>query len=256
MVLEAAGPAAGRLSNDDLAPTTAAQATWRTWDIFCLWMTSAHSLGSYGFAVGMLALGLTGWQTMLALFTGVLVLWMGSNLIGIAGQRLGVPFPVFARATFGVFGANIPALLRGLVAIFFLVRHPDLPGIHGGYRAAATAGPGTAGLDGTDIPGPTCLGVGRIPFPVDCAAADPELRHGSGAQGIGCGRPGGLDRDARPGRMDVGQCGLEHRLRRSYRRTAVGCGHGIGVRRGGFPDGRFHGGSAGQLCRLRAFRAE
>lgn len=119
MVLEAAGPAAGRLSNDDLAPTTAAQATWRTWDIFCLWMTSAHSLGSYGFAVGMLALGLTGWQTMLALFTGVLVLWMGSNLIGIAGQRLGVPFPVFARATFGVFGANIPALLRGLVAIFW-----------------------------------------------------------------------------------------------------------------------------------------
>ncbi|MGC7323172.1 cytosine permease, partial [Mycobacteroides abscessus subsp. massiliense] len=85
MVLEAAGPAAGRLSNDDLAPTTAAQATWRTWDIFCLWMTSAHSLGSYGFAVGMLALGLTGWQTMLALFTGVLVLWTGSNLIGIAG---------------------------------------------------------------------------------------------------------------------------------------------------------------------------
>jgi NCS1 family nucleobase:cation symporter-1 len=52
--------APGRLSNDDLAPTTAGQATWRTWDIFCLWMTSAHSLGSYGFAVGMLALGLTG----------------------------------------------------------------------------------------------------------------------------------------------------------------------------------------------------
>ncbi|MBA0046807.1 NCS1 family nucleobase:cation symporter-1 [Mycobacteroides sp. LB1] len=109
----------GRLSNEDLAPTTAAQATWRTWDLFCLWMTSAHSLGSYGFAVGMLALGLTGWQTMLALFAGVLMLWFGSNLIGIAGQRLGVPFPVFARATFGVFGANVPALLRGLVAIFW-----------------------------------------------------------------------------------------------------------------------------------------
>ncbi|MUM18415.1 NCS1 family nucleobase:cation symporter-1 [Mycobacterium sp. CBMA271] len=109
----------GRLSNKDLAPTTEAQATWRTWDLFCLWMTSAHSLGSYGLAVGMLALGLTGWQTMLALFTGVLLLWFGSNLIGIAGQRLGVPFPVFARATFGVFGANVPALLRGLVAIFW-----------------------------------------------------------------------------------------------------------------------------------------
>ncbi|ACY23729.1 permease for cytosine/purines uracil thiamine allantoin [Gordonia bronchialis DSM 43247] len=108
-----------RLLNADLAPTTDAQRTWRSWDLFCLWMTSAHSLGSYSFAIGMLALGLSGWQTMLALFVGVLGLWLGSNLIGVAGQKVGVPFPVFARATFGIFGANIPALLRGLVAVFW-----------------------------------------------------------------------------------------------------------------------------------------
>ncbi|MFC4128413.1 NCS1 family nucleobase:cation symporter-1 [Nocardia rhizosphaerae] len=108
-----------QLVNDDLAPTTKDTATWRTWDLFCLWMTSAHSIASYGFAVGMLALGMTGWQTMLALFAGVLLLWLGSNLVGVAGQKVGVPFPVFARATFGVFGANVPALLRALVAIFW-----------------------------------------------------------------------------------------------------------------------------------------
>ncbi|MEV0432471.1 NCS1 family nucleobase:cation symporter-1 [Nocardia sp. NPDC050413] len=108
-----------QLVNDDLAPTTKETATWRTWDLFCLWMTSAHSIASYGFAVGMLALGMTGWQTVLALFAGVLMLWLGSNLVGVAGQKVGVPFPVFARATFGVFGANIPALLRALVAIFW-----------------------------------------------------------------------------------------------------------------------------------------
>ena len=107
------------LVNADLTPTTAETDAWRTWDLFCLWMTSAHSIGSYGFAVGMLALGLTGWQTMLALFAGVLVLWGGSNLIGVAGQRVGVPFPVFARGAFGIFGANIPALLRALVAVFW-----------------------------------------------------------------------------------------------------------------------------------------
>ncbi|MFR9750942.1 NCS1 family nucleobase:cation symporter-1 [Nocardia sp. 004] len=112
-------PGSSTLVNDDLAPTTKETATWRTWDIFCLWMTSAHSIASYGFAVGMLALGMTGWQTMLALFTGVLVLWLGSNLVGVAGQRVGVPFPVFARAAFGVFGANIPALLRAVVAVFW-----------------------------------------------------------------------------------------------------------------------------------------
>ena len=112
-------PESSPLMNADLAPTAEGKATWRSWDLFCLWMTSAHSLGSYTFAIGMLALGLSGWQTMLALFLGVLGLWLGSNLIGVAGQKVGVPFPVFARATFGIFGANIPALLRGLVAIFW-----------------------------------------------------------------------------------------------------------------------------------------
>lgn len=112
-------PIDSALLNADLAPTTKENANWRSWDLFCLWMTSAHSLGSYGFAVGMLALGLSGWQTMLALFVGVLILWAGSNLIGVAGQKVGVPFPVFARATFGIFGANLPALLRGLVAVFW-----------------------------------------------------------------------------------------------------------------------------------------
>jgi len=112
-------PERSALVNADLVPTTSDTAVWRTWDLFCLWMTSAHSIGSYGFAVGMLALGLTGWQTMAALFVGVLLLWGGSNLIGVAGQKVGVPFPVFARGTFGIFGANVPALLRALVAIFW-----------------------------------------------------------------------------------------------------------------------------------------
>lgn len=105
-----------RLYNEDLAPR-GKNAPWRTWDLFCWWMSAWHSLGGYTFAIGLLVLGLTGWQMVVGMFGGILILYWGCNLMGIAGQRLGVPFPVFARASFGVYGANIPALIRAFVAI-------------------------------------------------------------------------------------------------------------------------------------------
>jgi nucleobase:cation symporter-1, NCS1 family len=104
-----------RLYNEDLAPRK--EATWRTWDLFCWWMSAWHSLGGYTMAISLLALGLTGWQMATAMFVGILIIYLMCNLMGIAGQRLGVPFPVFARASFGVYGANIPALMRAFVAI-------------------------------------------------------------------------------------------------------------------------------------------
>jgi NCS1 family nucleobase:cation symporter-1 len=104
-----------RLYNEDLAPRK--EATWRTWDLFCWWMSAWHSLGGYTMAISLLALGLTGWQMAAAMFVGILIIYLMCNLMGIAGQRLGVPFPVFARASFGVYGANIPALMRAFVAI-------------------------------------------------------------------------------------------------------------------------------------------
>ena len=107
-----------RLYNDDLAPRQST-GVWRAWDLFCVWMSAVHSLGGYTFAVGLLVLGLTGWQMVIAMVGGVSIVYLGCNLMGIAGQRLGVPFPVFARVSFGVFGANIPALLRAVVAIFW-----------------------------------------------------------------------------------------------------------------------------------------
>lgn len=104
-----------RLYNKDLAPREAA--TWRSWDLFCWWMSAWHSLGGYTMAISLLALGLTGWQMASSMFLGILIIYVMCNLMGIAGQRLGVPFPVFARASFGVYGANIPALMRAFVAI-------------------------------------------------------------------------------------------------------------------------------------------
>jgi NCS1 family nucleobase:cation symporter-1 len=41
------------------------------------------------------------------------------HMVGIAGVRTGVPFPVLARASFGIWGANFPALVRAIVACFW-----------------------------------------------------------------------------------------------------------------------------------------
>ena len=105
-----------RLYNEDIAPRTGV-GHWKTWDLFAWWMSAWHSLGGYTMAVGLLVLGLSGWQMALGLIIGVVIIYFFSNLMGVAGQRVGVPFPVFARISFGVYGANIPALLRAIVAV-------------------------------------------------------------------------------------------------------------------------------------------
>lgn len=105
-----------RLYNEDLAPRQGT-GTWKTWNLFAWWMSAWHSLADYTATVGLLALGLMGWQLAIALCFGVFIIYLISNLMGLAGQKIGVPFPVFARASFGVYGANIPALLRAIVAV-------------------------------------------------------------------------------------------------------------------------------------------
>src|SRR3954468_294786 len=104
-----------RLHNEDLAP--AKERNWGTYSIFAMWMSDIHSIGGYTFAAGLFFLGLAGWQVLLALIIGILLVYFGMNLTGFAGQKLGVPYPVIARLSFGLFGANIPALIRAVIAI-------------------------------------------------------------------------------------------------------------------------------------------
>lgn len=105
-----------RLYNDDIAPRRET-GHWKAWDLFAWWMSAWHSLGGYTMAVGLLVLGLNGWQMAVGLVIGLVIIYFFSNLMGVAGQRVGVPFPVFARISFGVYGANIPAILRAIVAV-------------------------------------------------------------------------------------------------------------------------------------------
>ncbi|MCF8569413.1 NCS1 family nucleobase:cation symporter-1 [Gordonia sp. HY002] len=105
------------LYNGDLAPTKHKGRRWGTYNIFTLWANDVHSLGNYSFAIGLFALGLGGWQILLALGLGGVFLFLLLNLSGFMGEKTGVPFPVMSRISFGVRGAQVPALIRGAVAI-------------------------------------------------------------------------------------------------------------------------------------------
>lgn len=104
-----------RLYNADLAP--AEQRKWGFYSLFAMWMSDIHSLGGYTFAAGLFAIGLGAWQVFLALVVGIVIVFLLMNLSGYAGQKTGVPYPVLARISFGTIGANLPALIRALVAI-------------------------------------------------------------------------------------------------------------------------------------------
>src|SRR5580765_7657791 len=106
-----------RLYNADLAPTKMEGRRWSGYNIFALWANDVHSLGNYGFALGLFALGLGGWQILLALGIGAGLLMGLLTISGFMGFRTGVPFPVMSRISFGVLGAQIPALIRGGVAV-------------------------------------------------------------------------------------------------------------------------------------------
>ncbi|MBE9373760.1 NCS1 family nucleobase:cation symporter-1 [Saccharopolyspora sp. HNM0983] len=113
----AAAPPSPRLYSYDLAPTTKTGRRWGTYNVFTLWANDAHSLGNYTFAIGLFALGLNVWGILLAFILASAVLFLLLTLSGYMGHKTGVPFPVLSRIAFGTSGGQIPAAVRGLVAI-------------------------------------------------------------------------------------------------------------------------------------------
>ena len=104
-----------RLTNEDLAPL--AKQTWGTYNIFAFWMSDVHSVGGYITAGSLFALGLTSWEVFACLIVGIVIVQFFCNLVAKPSQQAGVPYPVTCRASFGVLGANIPAIIRGLIAV-------------------------------------------------------------------------------------------------------------------------------------------
>lgn len=103
-----------KLSNEDLIP---AKQNWTWYNIFSFWMSDVHSMGGYLVAASLFALGLASWQVFVALIVGIVIVQIAANLVAKPSQVAGVPYAVIARQSFGVFGANIPALIRGIIAV-------------------------------------------------------------------------------------------------------------------------------------------
>ena len=109
-----------KLYNSDLAPTPKGKKNWGWFEIFNVWANDVQSLFGYTLAASLfLASGLNGWAVFAALIlAGFFIMWL-VNLSGKPSVKHGIPYPVFARVSMGVFGANFPAMARGLVAMFW-----------------------------------------------------------------------------------------------------------------------------------------
>jgi len=104
------------LYNEDLAPIPQNKRTWGTWNYAALWISMSLCIPTYMLASSLIEGGMNWWQSILTIFIGNTVVLIPMILNGHAGAKYGIPFPVFARASFGTTGANIPAILRAIVA--------------------------------------------------------------------------------------------------------------------------------------------
>ena len=126
------------LYNEDLAPAT--ERRWGAFSLFNVWTSDVHSLWGYYLAASLFLLCGSFVNFLLAIGIGSLIIFALMNLIGWAGVKTGVPYPVLARASFGVWGANLPALVRAVVACFWY-----------GAQTAAASGAIVALLTRTDV---------------------------------------------------------------------------------------------------------
>jgi nucleobase:cation symporter-1, NCS1 family len=102
--------------NHDLKPASLADRKWATKDIAALWISMSACVPTYMLASSLIAEGMSWWQAVLTIFLGNCVVLAPMVLNAHAGTKYGIPFPVYCRASFGVVGANVPAVLRALVA--------------------------------------------------------------------------------------------------------------------------------------------
>src|SRR5262252_2395000 len=105
-----------RYFNPDLAPTSAAQRKWRLRDMAALWIAMAACVPTYMLASSLIDEGMNWWQAVLTIVLANIIVLVPMILNGHAGTKYGIPFPVYCRPAFGIRGANVPALLRALVA--------------------------------------------------------------------------------------------------------------------------------------------
>src|SRR6516225_3506660 len=100
----------------DMAPVSAAGRKWGMRDMAALWVSMSACIPTYMLASSLIDGGMNWWQAVLTIALGNLVVLVPMILNAHAGTRYGIPFPVYCRSSFGILGANVPAMLRALVA--------------------------------------------------------------------------------------------------------------------------------------------
>jgi nucleobase:cation symporter-1, NCS1 family len=130
---------ASPLWNRDLAPTAPDRRTWSTYNIAALWIGMSVVITTYTLASGLMQQGMHWWQAMVTILLGNTIVLVPMVLNAHAGTKYGVPFPVLCRASFGVRGANLPAVLRAIVACGWFGIQTWIGGL--ALDALLTAGP-------------------------------------------------------------------------------------------------------------------
>jgi NCS1 family nucleobase:cation symporter-1 len=104
------------LFNDDLAPVPVAARNWTTYNYAALWISMAHCIPTYMLSSGLIGAGMNWWQALITILLGNSIVLLPILLNSHPGTKYGIPFPVFARASYGTFGSNLPAIMRAIVA--------------------------------------------------------------------------------------------------------------------------------------------
>lgn len=102
--------------NDDLAPTKLNERTWTTYNIAALWVGMSVCIPTYMLASGLMAAGLSWWQAILNICLGNLIVLIPMQLNSHAGTKYGIPYPVFARLSFGIKGSHVASIARAIIA--------------------------------------------------------------------------------------------------------------------------------------------
>ncbi len=110
------GEPESEFSNRDMEPVPLSARKWGAWDVAALWISMSACIPTYMLASSLISEGMNWWQAVLTIFLGNTIVLIPMVLNAHAGTRYGIPFPVYCRASFGLRGANVPALLRALVA--------------------------------------------------------------------------------------------------------------------------------------------
>jgi len=104
------------LYNEDLAPVPVERRNWTTYNYAALWISMAHCIPTYMLSSGLISSGMNWWQALFTILLGNIIVLVPILLNSHPGTKYGIPFPVFARAAYGTYGSNLPALMRAIVA--------------------------------------------------------------------------------------------------------------------------------------------